>query len=1144
MTAGPAGPDIACQVFMDRHFPAERPVDEAHRQYNQWVANETLEDFALRYTARHARRWSLKRIANTALGIVSFLALEAIGGAITLSYGFTNALWAIVTVSTIIFLSGIPVCYHAARTGVDVDLLTRGAGFGYIGSTVSSLVYASFTFIFFALEAAIMSSALQMLFGWPQFVSHMLSALVVIPLVTHGITRISFFQLITQPVWALLQVIPLALVVWAHMDTVPAWTGFTGSAQEGPGFDLYLFGAAAAVIFPLIAQNGEQVDYLRFLPREREKTPAWWTALILSGPGWVLVGMLKLLAGSFLAVLALEYGTAISVAHDPTHMYLIVFEYLLGNSQAAIIIAAAFVIISQLKINVTNAYAGSIAWSNFFSRLTNNHPGRIVWVFFNVSIAFLLMEVGLYKAFEEILITFSALVLSWFGAVTADLAINLPLGLRPKKIDFKRGKLYDINPVGFFSMLLASTAGILSELGLFGLTAKALAPFIAFFLPFITAPLIAWYTRGRYYLVNNTALDDKLIPRTTGTQDYARCECTVCLGTYDKEDMLFCPYYGGGICSLCCSLESLCQDACRPSADVKDQINQFLSMLMPAKVVSKLQSKVGHFVFMFSIISVLIAGLLGISAYTLNINSPELSAVAETVFFQVFFLFLIVAGVLVWLYVLSENTRKKALVELQHQTDLLQKEVTRHHQTSTQLALAKEQADSANIYKTRYLSGVSHELRTPLNTIFGYAQILQNNNGLNRKTRDIAEVISRSSEHLTDVIESLLEISKIEARRLEYLHNETVNIHALVDQICKMFDLQARKKQLAFEHAGLTNLPKHIRGDSKRIRQVLINLLSNAIKFTPEGKVRLLISYRNQVARFVVEDTGIGIDAADAEKIFSPFERIRNSLTETIPGTGLGLALSKLITELMGGDLSCESTPSVGTRMTLTLMLTPVAVADSAQEHPVPKLVTGYPGERKRILAVDDKLDHRRLLMDLLTPLGFTVMEAADAEMALNIAHECPVDLFILDIRMPDVDGWQLAARLREQYPDTPIMMASGNAIEMQEEQMRSGLYDTYVSKPVQLDQLLEKLANLLDIEWIHLGDGPSAPAGAANPTGTPNSELIEQLRWHAQTGNFNEIQATLVQLDERFDGFSNKVKQYCDSFQFTELTHFLDRCT
>ena len=1127
---------------MDKDYPVEHQVDEAHRQYNQWVANETLEDFALRYTAKHARRWSLSRIANTALGIVSFLALEAIGGALTLGYGFTNTVAAIITVSAIIFFSGIPVCYHAARSGVDIDLLTRGAGFGYIGSTVSSLVYASFTFIFFALEAAIMSSALQMLFGWPQFLAHMLSALVVIPLVTHGITRISFFQLITQPVWALLQFIPLTLVVMAHWDTVPVWTEFHGSLEISGGFSLYLFGAAAAVIFPLMAQNGEQVDYLRFLPEKKQRDPAWWAALILSGPGWVLVGMIKLLAGSFLAVLALEYGTAVEVAHDPTHMYLIVFEYFLGNTHAAIIIAAAFVIISQLKINVTNAYAGSIAWSNFFSRLTNNHPGRIVWVFFNVSIAFLLMEVGLYKAFEEILITFSALVLSWFGAITADLAINLPLGLRPKQIEFRRGKLFDINPVGFFSMLLASVVGISSELGLFGPEIKALSPFIAFFLPFITAPLIAFYTRGRYYLVDNPDTRDRLISchDATGSGD-ARCECKVCLGTYDQEDMLFCPYYGGGICSLCCSLESLCQDVCRPNADIKEQASSLLSTMLPRSIVERLESRVGHFLFIFSIISVLIAGLLSISAYTLSAKSPELAAATDTVFYQVFFLFLIVAGVLVWLYVLADNTRKKALLELQHQATLLQKEVTRHTQTASKLAEAKEQADQANIYKTRYLSGVSHELRTPLNTIFGYAQILQNNSELQDRTRDIASVISRSSEHLADVIEGLLEISKIEAKRLEYLHNETVNIRALIDQICKMFELQARKKALAFNCTGMDSLPKHIKGDAKRIRQVLINLLSNAIKFTPQGSVTLRIAYRNQVARFVVEDTGIGIAAADHDKIFVPFERVRNAETEAIPGTGLGLALSKLITELMGGDLSFTSSPGAGTRMSLTLLLPAVSAAEPSNDLAVPQLVTGYVGQRKIIMTVDDEQDHRQLIIDLLTPIGFTVMGAPDANTALELAQEYPIDLFILDIRMPEVDGWALAEKLKALRPQTPIMMASGNAIETQEEQMRSVLYDAYLTKPVYLDELLEKLAILLDIEWVHPGNAPVLVAPPSRSYALPDDEAMEQIRWHAQTGNFNELQSTLQGLDECYAPFRQRVQQYCHAFQFAELIEFLD---
>ncbi|MES9844115.1 MAG: hybrid sensor histidine kinase/response regulator, partial [Candidatus Sedimenticola sp. 6PFRAG5] len=167
----------------------DQRVIPTKRSYNQWVANETLEDFALRYTAKRARKWSDVRIANTALGIVAFLALEAIGGAITLQYGFINSLWAILVVCGLIFLSGLPICYHAAKSGLDIDLLTRGAGFGYIGSTISSLIYASFTFIFFALEAAIMSMALHLLLGIALAWAYVISALVVIPLVTHGITR-------------------------------------------------------------------------------------------------------------------------------------------------------------------------------------------------------------------------------------------------------------------------------------------------------------------------------------------------------------------------------------------------------------------------------------------------------------------------------------------------------------------------------------------------------------------------------------------------------------------------------------------------------------------------------------------------------------------------------------------------------------------------------------------------------------------------------------------------------------------------------------------------------------------------------------------------------------------------------------------
>src|SRR5687768_6127452 len=197
------------------------------RDYNSWVADETLEDYALRYTPRTFRKWSEFRVANTAFGATSFLALEAIGASIALGYGFSNAVWAILVVGLITFLTGLPIAYYAAKYGVDMDLLTRGAGFGYLGSTLTSLIYASFTFIFFALEAAILALALQLYFGWPLPVCYIVSSLVVIPIVMYGITLISRLQLWTQPVWMLLFVCPYIAVLWKNPQ---AFADFTGLA--------------------------------------------------------------------------------------------------------------------------------------------------------------------------------------------------------------------------------------------------------------------------------------------------------------------------------------------------------------------------------------------------------------------------------------------------------------------------------------------------------------------------------------------------------------------------------------------------------------------------------------------------------------------------------------------------------------------------------------------------------------------------------------------------------------------------------------------------------------------------------------------------------------------------------------------------
>src|SRR6187402_567556 len=208
-------------------------VIKVRRDYNSWVARESMEDYALRFTPRSFRKWSALRVANTAFGAASFLVLEAVGGTLLVDYGFVNAFWAILATGLIIFLAGWPISVYAARHGVDMDLLTRGAGFGYIGSTITSLIYASFTFIFFALEAAIMAYAIELAFDIPPAWGYLLCALVVIPLVTHGVSAISRLQLWTQPIWLIMLVVPFVFVLVRDPGAFAGITHYGGDKGAG-----------------------------------------------------------------------------------------------------------------------------------------------------------------------------------------------------------------------------------------------------------------------------------------------------------------------------------------------------------------------------------------------------------------------------------------------------------------------------------------------------------------------------------------------------------------------------------------------------------------------------------------------------------------------------------------------------------------------------------------------------------------------------------------------------------------------------------------------------------------------------------------------------------------------------------------------
>ena len=485
------------------------------------------------------------------------MADQAIGGSLAIQFGFTNAFWGILTAALIIFLTGIPIAYYSAKYNVDVDLLTRGAGFGYMGSTITSVIYASFTFIFFALEGSVMSQAFNIFFGVPLAVAYVISSLVIIPLVVFGMTLLSVLQKWTQPIWITLLIIPVIAVLIKDPSSIANWTQFAGKSPSGAGFNPLLYGTAAGIALSLIAQIGEQADYLRFMPAKKKgREWMWWLAVMAAGPGWVLLGASKQLMGSFFSSVAVAHGTPLATANQPVHMYIASFGYVFPSAAVALAVAASFIFLSQIKINVTNAYSGSLSWSNFFSRILHVHPGRVIYIFFNVGIALALMEGNMFSILGTILGFYSNVAVAWIGAVVADLVINKPiLKLSPSYVEFKRAHLYNFNPVGFGSMVIASIISVAAFFGAFGAYAAAFSAFIALFVAFICSPIIAILTKGKYYLARDAQYH-------AGTH-HDILTCSSCGFEYEKEDMACCPHHEGPICSLCCSLDSTCGDVCK-----------------------------------------------------------------------------------------------------------------------------------------------------------------------------------------------------------------------------------------------------------------------------------------------------------------------------------------------------------------------------------------------------------------------------------------------------------------------------------------------------------------------------------------------------------------------------------------------------
>jgi signal transduction histidine kinase/CheY-like chemotaxis protein/purine-cytosine permease-like protein len=1111
---------------------ATQRIIRIRREYNTWVANESLEDYALRFAPRSFRKWSTLRVAATAFGSVSFLALEAIGGAIMINYGFTNAMWAILSVGLIIFLTGLPICYYASRNNIDMDLLARGAGFGYIGSTITSLIYASFTFIFFALEAAIMALVFELYFGMPLAAGYLLSSIVIIPLVTHGVTLINRLQWWTLLPWIVLSIVPFYFIFREKPDLLQSWTSFTGYATQGNDFDPLMFGMAATVSFSLIAQIGEQVDFLRFLPEKtRENRRGWWAAMLIAGPGWVVPGVIKQLAGAFLAFLALQHLVPPDRAQEPTQMYLIAWHYVFDDPRWALAAMTLFVILSQVKINVTNAYAGSLAWSNFFSRLTHSHPGRVVWLVFNVAISILLMELGVFGALAEVLGLYSCIAIAWVGALVADLVINKPLGLSPPFIEFRRAYLYDINPVGVGATIIATLLSTTAFVGAFGETAQAFSPMIALISAMLLAVAIAWLTGGRYYLAR--ARPD---PQTLSTH------CCICGNAFEAEDMAHCPAYAGTICSLCCTLDARCRDMCKAPADTSlESGRSLLADWLPAvgQLSAQVRTRLSQFVMTYGLLFGVITALVWLIYYQETLLSPQIAAASgealTTLFMKVWAALAVIVGVAAWWLVLTRESRLVAEEESMRQNLLLQQEIEEHRKTDAALQRAKEIAESANRAKSRFLADMSHELRTPLNSMLGYAQILRNDPSIPPNRIDAIDTIRQGGEHLIALIDDILDIARIEAGRFR-LRNSDTDFGDFLAQIVRMFQVAAERKNIGFRVQLRDRIPRLVRMDQRRVRQLLLNLIGNAVKFTARGEVVVSIGYSGEIARIQIRDTGPGIAREDLQRIFQPFQRARNT-PHTDDSTGLGLTVSRMITEQMGGDLAVESEIGSGSLFTLRLFL-------PEQHHAMQptrlREVIGYRGNKRHLLVVDDQPEQRAVICNLLEPLGFIVEQCADGEEALRRVQASPPDALLLDIVMPGISGLEVIRRLRQDMSwQRPIIVISANVFESDRDHATSAGCNGFVFKPVHLADVLEQLQLHLSLSWIHAGEDREVNPDVQPVNATPPPTHLLALRDHARIGYIKGITSEIERigaLDPMYHSYANQLRQLAREFRTADI--------
>lgn len=551
----------------------------------------------------------------------------------------------------------------------------------------------------------------------------------------------------------------------------------------------------------------------------------------------------------------------------------------------------------------------------------------------------------------------------------------------------------------------------------------------------------------------------------------------------------------------------------------------------------------------FISIAIFLVSALAIAGAIRGTSSFNRSTLNESLLLLQAFIGTVCVTTLILSAVVMEREQAKARIErVNEELEFKVEERTAALQQSKEIAVREAaRSAAANQAKSEFLANMSHELRTPLNGIMGYAQILQRSKTVGEEERGQVNVIYQCGSHLLTMINDILDLSKIEAGKME-LNPSDFHFPAFLQGVAEMCRIRAELKGINFHYQSTAELPTGVRADEKRLRQVLLNLLGNAIKFTDDGSVTLSVSFAAaDKIRFEVRDTGIGMPADQLQKIFLPFEQAGDAKRQ-VEGTGLGLAISQKIVSLMDSTIQVQSERGVGSIFWFDVSLPQADEWIKTAQVDRHGQIVGIKDWRPKILVVDDKWENCSVICNLLQPIGFEVIEAGNGEEGWQKVQEFQPNLVITDLVMPEVDGFELIKRIRksENLKHILIVVSSASVFDTDQHQSLEAGGDAFLPKPVQAAELLEKLRKLLKIEWIYAETSTNSVQQLTHETeiiAPPLAEL-ETLYQLAVRGSLKGIikQAKLLeQSDEKLLPFTQTLQKLAKDFQEQAILEFIN---